>query len=218
MIAVLSILIGTTVEAKEMAILNDGKEFIDSLNVEPDKIEPEIITTTQYELIGYFSLTAYCSCSSCCGKSDGITASGNKAQAYHTIAADTRVLPFGTVVYIDGEDYVVEDTGGAIHNNRIDVYFNSHSEALAFGRRYKGVYTIMEKNIELIGVHFTDYILISGDMMSRGVAQSSIDKITGNVTWTNQRGDVVATRTRLSNGEYKNRVDKSIYNEWKARR
>lgn len=218
MIAVLSILIGTTVEAKEMTILNDGKEFIDSLNVEPDKIKSEIITTTQYELIGYFNLTAYCSCSSCCGKSDGITASGTRAQANHTIAADTRVLPFGTVVYINGEDYVVEDTGSAIHNNRIDVYFNSHSEAKIFGRRYEGVYTKMEKEIELIGVHFTDYVLISGYMMSKGVAQSSIDKTTGNVTWTNQRGDVVATRTRLSSGEYENRVDKSIYNEWKARR
>ena len=31
--------------------------------------------------------------------------------------------------------YVVEDRGGAITGNKIDVYFNSHSEALAFGRK-----------------------------------------------------------------------------------
>ena len=31
--------------------------------------------------------------------------------------------------------YTVEDRGGAITGNKIDVFFNSHSEALKFGRR-----------------------------------------------------------------------------------
>lgn len=218
MIVVLSILIGSSVEAKEMTILNDGKEFIDSLNVEPNEIEHEIITTTQDELIGYFTLTAYCSCSSCCGKSDGITASGTKAQAYHTIAADTRVLPFGTVVYINGEDYVVEDTGSAIHNNRIDVYFNSHSEARNFGRRYERVYTRKEVEKVLVPVDFIEYINISGDFMQRGIAESFIDDTKSSVTWKNRRGDVVATRVKNSDGMYEHRVEESIYREWKARR
>ena len=44
--------------------------------------------------------------------------------------------PFGTKVEIKGMGtYIVQDRGGAINGNRIDIYFDSHSEALNFGRR-----------------------------------------------------------------------------------
>lgn len=79
--------------------------------------------------------TAYCSCTKCCGKSDGITASGKKAKANHTIAVDKNVIPLGTVVLINGKQYVSEDTGGAIKGNRIDIYFDSHEQALEWGRQ-----------------------------------------------------------------------------------
>lgn len=79
--------------------------------------------------------TAYCACESCCGKSDGITASGVKARANHTIAVDRNVFPLGTRILYNGIEYVAEDTGGAIKGNRIDIYFDSHSEALNWGRR-----------------------------------------------------------------------------------
>lgn len=80
--------------------------------------------------------TAYCSCSKCCGEwADGITASGKKAKANHTIAVDRNVIPLGTRVLYNGIEYVAEDTGGAIKGNRIDIYFDSHSDALKFGRR-----------------------------------------------------------------------------------
>lgn len=92
------------------------------------------------EYMGNYKITAYCACSACCGKSNGITASGTKATAGRTIAADTSVLPFGTQVVIDGHTYTVEDRGGAISGNKIDVFFNSHSEALNFGVRYCDVY------------------------------------------------------------------------------
>lgn len=79
--------------------------------------------------------TAYCACESCCGKSDGITASGVKARANHTIAVDRNVFPLGTHILYNGTEYVAEDTGGAIKGNRIDIYFDNHSEALNWGRR-----------------------------------------------------------------------------------
>lgn len=91
--------------------------------------------------------TAYCSCSKCCGvwaenRENGIvyTASGAIAQAGHTIAVDTSVIPFGSVVLIDGIEYVAEDTGSAIQGNRIDIYFDSHDEALQFGVQELNVY------------------------------------------------------------------------------
>jgi 3D (Asp-Asp-Asp) domain-containing protein len=54
-----------------------------------------------------------------------------------TIAADTRYYPFGTRMYIPGYGWgVVEDRGGAIKGeNRLDIFYNSHAEALQWGRR-----------------------------------------------------------------------------------
>ena len=56
-----------------------------------------------------------------------------------TIAADTSRFPFGTKLKFNGNTYTVEDRGGAIRGNRIDLYFSSHSEALAWGVRYMEV-------------------------------------------------------------------------------
>ncbi|MFR0910234.1 3D domain-containing protein [Eubacterium sp.] len=97
---------------------------------------------TKYKKIGTFKITGYCGCSSCCGKTTGITASGTKATAGRTIAADTSKLPFGTKVVINGHTYTVEDRGGAIRGNRIDVFFSSHAKALEWGVRYCDVYTV----------------------------------------------------------------------------
>lgn len=97
---------------------------------------------TKYKKIGTFKITGYCGYSSCCGKTTGITASGTKATAGRTIAADTSKLPFGTKVVINGHTYTVEDRGGAIRGNRIDVFFSSHAKALEWGVRYCDVYTV----------------------------------------------------------------------------
>lgn len=99
-------------------------------------------------LLGSFSLTAYCACYKCCGKQPGspgygITSSGKKVQEGVTIAADTRVIPMGSRVYIEGVgERIVQDRGGAIKGNRIDIYFASHSDALKFGRKTRQVYLI----------------------------------------------------------------------------
>jgi 3D (Asp-Asp-Asp) domain-containing protein len=87
----------------------------------------------------YYIITAYCPCQKCCGKTDGITASGEKAVQGVTIATD-KSIPFGTKIYIDGVgERIVQDRGGAIKGNRIDLYFNDHQSALEFGRQTKEV-------------------------------------------------------------------------------
>jgi 3D (Asp-Asp-Asp) domain-containing protein len=64
-----------------------------------------------------------------------MTASGVMARS-GTIAADTSLYPFGTVLYIEGYGYGrVEDRGGAIKGARLDLWFPSHRAALAWGRR-----------------------------------------------------------------------------------
>ena len=115
------------------------------VRVEPTSIEQmtEIITeapTSQVELLGTFKLTAYCACEKCCGKSDGSTATGTKATANRTIAVDKTIIPYGTVVIINGNEYVAEDTGGAVKGNIIDIFFDDHEEVLNFGVQYADVY------------------------------------------------------------------------------
>ena len=85
--------------------------------------------------------SAYCSCAKCTGKTNGITSSGAHAKEWHTVAAGSG-YPIGTVIYVpalankpNGGWFVVEDRGGAISNNRIDIYMGSHSSALQFGRK-----------------------------------------------------------------------------------
>lgn len=93
--------------------------------------------------LGEFKLTAYCPCSICCGKwSCSPTASGVMPTVNHTIAVDTSVIPFGTKVVINGVTYIAEDTGSSIKGSKIDIYFNSHQDALNFGVQYAEVFII----------------------------------------------------------------------------
>ena len=95
-------------------------------------------------------VTAYCSCAKCCGewaskRPNGIvyTASGAEAVEGVTVAADKSKYPFGTVLYIEGlGERIVQDVGGAIKGNRVDVYFNNHEDALAFGRQTLNAYVV----------------------------------------------------------------------------
>jgi len=42
----------------------------------------------------------------------------------------------GSTVYIDNKKYIAQDTGGAIKGKHIDVYVDSHEEALNLGIDY----------------------------------------------------------------------------------
>ena len=102
---------------------------------------PVAASPEQGTYIGQFVLTGYCPCAICCGKTNGITACGTLATANHTIAADSR-FAFGTQMIINGVLYTVEDRGGAIKGNRIDIFFPSHQEALNFGRQTADVFVV----------------------------------------------------------------------------
>lgn len=95
--------------------------------------QPEEITVTA---------TAYCACKKCCGvwaenRPNGIvyTASGTVATVGRTIAVDPDVFPIGTVLEIDGIEYVAEDTGSAVKGYKIDIYVADHDTAMDFGVR-----------------------------------------------------------------------------------
>ena len=46
----------------------------------------------------------------------------DKAIAGHTIAIDPSIIPYGTVVIIDGKEYTAEDCGSAVKGYVIDIY------------------------------------------------------------------------------------------------
>lgn len=92
---------------------------------------------------GTFKCYAYCPCSICCGSSArGYTKSGTRATEGRTIAVDPAVIPLGSVVYINGHEYIAEDTGGGIDGNTIDVFMDSHQAALEWGVKYYKVFVI----------------------------------------------------------------------------
>ncbi len=95
--------------------------------------------------LGTFKLTFYCPCSICCGPyTNGITSTGVTAQTNHTIAVDPSQIPYGSKVVINDQIYVAEDCGGAITENRIDIYVATHEEADALGVQYAEVYLLNE--------------------------------------------------------------------------
>ena len=116
-------------------------------------IEDCEVVGEEHELL----VTGYCNCGKCCGwrkkwfffgepvynygnlkgtpKKVGVTASGAVA-AKGTIAADPAVYPFGTIIGIPGYGAgIVQDIGGSIKGFHIDIWFPSHEEARAWGRR-----------------------------------------------------------------------------------
>lgn len=59
------------------------------------------------------------------------------------VAVDPMVIPLGTRLYIQGYGYAIaDDIGGAIKGDRIDVAFDTRSEALDFGLRRVVVYIL----------------------------------------------------------------------------
>ena len=99
--------------------------------------EPDIVVVEEKKperilvSLGEYRISAYCPCEKCCLKSDGITASGTQATAGRTAAMNG--VPFGTKIVIDGHEYTVEDRGGGLGSKIIDIYFDTHEEALNSG-------------------------------------------------------------------------------------
>lgn len=94
------------------------------------------------------TVTHYCTCLECCGKDDGITASGLRATPGVTVAVDPDVIPLGADVlvdYGDGEIHYMraDDTGSGVKGNHIDVCLASHEEAVQAGVTTATVWWVM---------------------------------------------------------------------------
>jgi 3D (Asp-Asp-Asp) domain-containing protein len=89
-------------------------------------------------------VTAYSPDEKSCGKWAvyKTTASGRSVytNAMHLVAADTKVLPFNSIIsipgYHDGEPVPVLDRGGAIKGNRLDVLYPTDAAARKWGSKW----------------------------------------------------------------------------------
>lgn len=105
--------------------------------------EPELERESEpvYEYLGRYYVTGYDTCYQCCGKTDGITASGAVATVGRTVAA--AGFEFGTCLYIPGiGERVVEDRGPQ-SGDVIDVLCNNHDECYEITGWYD-VYVLRE--------------------------------------------------------------------------
>lgn len=96
------------------------------------------------------TVTHYDCCVECCGKVDGITASGVRATPGVTVAVDPDVIPMGADVLVDYGDgdiqyYRADDVGGSVKGNHIDLCVSSHQEAVELGRKTATVWWVMPK-------------------------------------------------------------------------
>lgn len=106
---------------------------------------------TRFErIIENATITHYCICEKCCGKSPdhpayGITASGREAVPYYSVAVDPCLIELGSTLYLDfGDGELVEcradDTGAAVNGAHIDYCVSDHQEALELGVKTAAVY------------------------------------------------------------------------------
>lgn len=119
--------------------LNEEKPVITT----PTPASNNNVTQSKGRLYGTCSISHYCNCSTCSDSYGNKTASGAIPSVNRTVAMG-RNIPFGTKIRIGNDPtvYTVEDRGGAIGRNNVDVFVGSHSEANRRGRFNAPVYIV----------------------------------------------------------------------------
>ena len=71
-----------------------------------------------------------------------LTYSGTVPTANHTISADINRFPIGTQLMIGDTIYTVEDIGTNVVDNKLDIFFDTHQQALNYGLKTVDVYAV----------------------------------------------------------------------------
>lgn len=141
---------GEPILAAEPNFFTEKVQEVEPITTKPEEIEPIYL--------GNYRITAYCACKKCCGvwaedRPNGIVkgAAGIELSPGYSAASP---LAFGTKLYIEGygnvivqdrtASWVVDKYNGEI----VDIYFDSHEEALNFGVKYADVYKVESEVLE----------------------------------------------------------------------
>lgn len=101
----------------------------------------EIPPEAEYEYLGEFTVTAYCPYEDEYGNATARPYNGEYiAVEGITVAVDPDVIPYGSVVIIDGHSYIAHDCGGAVKGKVVDIYFETVEAMNAWGKQTKEVY------------------------------------------------------------------------------
>lgn len=121
-----------TALAEDDGYVNSGPGAVDQ---ETEAEETEEVSA------GIFKVTGYCGCNKCSG-GYGLTYSGTVPTANHTISADLNLFPLGTKLRIGDIIYTVEDKGSSVNGNILDIYYDTHQDALDRGTYSAEVFVV----------------------------------------------------------------------------
>lgn len=115
---------------------------------ENERIEAALLARAH--VIENCTVSHYDCCVECCGKTNGITASGILATPYVSCAVDPTMIPLGADVLVDYGDgeihyYRADDVGGSVKGDHIDLFVSSHEEANQLGIKTATVYWIEQE-------------------------------------------------------------------------
>lgn len=80
--------------------------------------------------------TAYDGCYECNKPYYGYPSYIGLPLARGIVAVDPKVIPMGAKIYVEGYgNAIAADQGGAIKGNRIDLFFDTHQQALKYGKK-----------------------------------------------------------------------------------
>ena len=119
------------IKSQENVIQNKNKQIV-QLNKRIDELEQKGLKS-----LGTFKITAYGrDCEGC----TGITKTGTVPIVGRTVAVDPDVIPLGSTVIIDGQEYIAEDIGGAVKGNVIDLFVGTEDISKYYGVKYKEIF------------------------------------------------------------------------------
>ena len=95
------------------------KAMYECIAVEKDQLQKQFDELSKWKSLGQFTITYYWPGEDCYGK---LTSTGAIAKEGKTIAVDPSIIPYGSIIKINGNEYIAEDCGGAIKGNKIDVF------------------------------------------------------------------------------------------------
>ena len=126
-------------------LINDARKNISALNSTINKLKHDqsvYLSGKTYVVVKEMNVLASAySQSDEEETADGITYIETRVRDNHTIAVDPRVIPLGSIVYIESDSplvggfYVAEDIGSAIKGNRIDIFMSDKNKCFEFGKR-----------------------------------------------------------------------------------